>query len=117
MVKKIVINNSINHLKRIKNTKPKNYSKPEIHLYIYIYIEEEIDTLFALNTNETNSQIAKVLKTLQLLTSGYKTILTLYNIIGFDLQEIESILQINNQNCRTMLTRAKESLKLKMTEK
>jgi RNA polymerase sigma-70 factor (ECF subfamily) len=114
MVKKIVINKSINHLK-----KNKKYQTEELFetRNSPIYIEEEIDTLFALNTNETNSQIAKVLKTLQLLTSGYKTILTLYNIIGFDLQEIESILQINNQNCRTMLTRAKESLKLKMTEK
>ncbi|MFT7352284.1 MAG: RNA polymerase sigma factor (sigma-70 family), partial [Flavobacterium sp.] len=67
--------------------------------------------------SQSNSQITKILQTLQQLKPNYKTILTLYYIEGFDLQEIEAILQINNQNCRTMLTRAKQSLKIKMTEK
>lgn len=113
-LKKIVINKSINHLKKNKKFQTEELSETKS---TPIYIEEEIDYLFTSNASQSNSQIIKILQTLQQLKPNYKTILTLFYIEGFDLQEIAAILQINNQNCRTMLTRAKQSLKIKMTEK
>jgi RNA polymerase sigma-70 factor (ECF subfamily) len=112
-LKRIVINKSINHLKKNKKYQTEELSDTK---NTPIYIEEEIESLFEINESETKTKTAKILQTLNLLKSNYKTILTLYYIEGFDLEEIESILQINNQNCRTMLTRAKQSLKIKMIE-
>ena len=112
-LKRIVINKSINHLKKNKKFITTQLSETKS---TPIYIEEEIDALFTLNATCTKSQTSKILQTLNQLKFNYKTILTLYYIEGFDLEEIESILQISNQNCRTMLTRAKQSLKIKMIE-
>ena len=112
-LKRIVINKSINHIKKNKKFQTEELTETK---NTPIYIDEEIDNLFATNASQSKSQLTKILQTLQQVKPNYKTILTLYYIEGFDLQEIEAILQINNQNCRTMLTRAKQSLKIKMTE-
>ena len=58
----------------------------------------------------------QILKTMQSLKSNYKIILTLFFIEGFDLEEISSILNISNENCRTTMSRAKESLRKKLNE-
>jgi RNA polymerase sigma-70 factor (ECF subfamily) len=50
------------------------------------------------------------------LKSNYKIILTLFFIEGYDLEEISSILNISNENCRTMMSRAKERLRKKLNE-
>jgi RNA polymerase sigma-70 factor (ECF subfamily) len=43
-------------------------------------------------------------------------ILTLFFIEGYDQEEITDILGINYGNCRTLLSRAKESLRNKLQE-
>ena len=43
-------------------------------------------------------------------------ILTLFYIEGFDHEEISEILKISATNCRTTLSRAKESLRKKLEE-
>ena len=55
-----------------------------------------------------------VLKTIQNLKPNYKIILTLFFIEGYDLEEITQILNISYENCRTMMSRAKESLRTKL---
>ena len=57
-----------------------------------------------------------VLKTIQSLKPNYKIILTLFFIEGYDLEEITGLLNITNENCRTMMSRAKESLRNKMSQ-
>ena len=67
-------------------------------------------------TSYTNLKAEKILETIQSLKSNYKIILTLFFIEGYDLEEITSILNISNENCRTMMSRAKESLRKKLTQ-
>ena len=103
-LKKIVINTSINELK--KTTKYQTDSLSEnIEIFDLDYDDENYDDLKASN----------VLKTMQDLKSNYKIILTLFFIEGYDLEEIAFILNISNENCRTMMSRAKESLRKKLT--
>ena len=53
---------------------------------------------------------------MQGLKPNYKVILTLFFIEGYDLEEISGILNISNENCRTTMSRAKESLRKKANE-
>ena len=43
-------------------------------------------------------------------------VLTLFYIEGYDSQEISEILKISYSNCRTTLSRAKDSLRKKLEE-
>jgi RNA polymerase sigma factor (sigma-70 family) len=60
-----------------------------------------------------DKKVEHVLEKLNELKPNYKIILTLFYIEGFDTEEITEILKITDNNCRTMLSRAKESLKNK----
>jgi RNA polymerase sigma factor (sigma-70 family) len=105
-LKKIVINTSINELKKSNK----------------FQFESLSETTDVIESNETESQIytelkaQQILQTIQSLKSNYKIILTLFFIEGYDLKEITSILNISNENCRTMMSRAKESLRKKLHE-
>jgi len=56
----------------------------------------------------------KVLQVMDELKSNYKQILTLHLIEGMDNEEICEIMEISNGTCRTMLSRAKDSLRTKI---
>ena len=102
-LKKIVINKSINELKKSKayqtETLSDNYEKIEL-------TDDELTF--------TNQKAAHVLKTIQSLKPNYKIILTLFFIEGYDLEEITELLKISYENCRTTMSRAKESLRKKL---
>lgn len=105
-LKKIVVNRSINELKKNSN-----------------YQTEILDENFELvDPNEEESlsvnslKAEQVLKIMQGLKPNYKVILTLFFIEGYDLEEISDILNISNENCRTTMSRAKESLRKKANE-
>ena len=104
-LKKIVINTSINELK-----KSNKYQFESLDDTSEVYdFEDEFENYSALKAES-------VLKTIQSLKSNYKIILTLFFIEGYDLEEISSILNISNENCRTMMSRAKERLRKKLNE-
>lgn len=105
-LKKIVINTSINELK-----KSNKYQMESLSDSIEI---EDLNTEDTINYNALKAE--QVLHSIQSLKSNYKIILTLFFIEGYDLEEITSILSISNENCRTMLSRAKESLRKKINE-
>ena len=102
-LKKIVINKSINELKKSKayqtETISDNFEKVD---------DAENEISF------TNQKAENVLKTIQNLKPNYKVILTLFFIEGYDLEEITEILKISYENCRTTMSRAKESLRKKL---
>lgn len=105
-LKKIVIHNSINELKKI-NKHPFEIITEHVH--------EEIEETF--ETESWNKLKANhVLKIMQELKPNYKLILTLFFIEGYDLEEITTILSISNENCRTTMSRAKASFRKKYTE-
>lgn len=105
-LKKIVINNSINELK--KSTK---YRIEPLDENTEIEDDSDEETI-----SYSSIKAEKILETIQSLKSNYKIILTLFFIEGYDLEEITSILNISNENCRTMMSRAKESLRKKLTQ-
>ena len=104
-LKKIVINKSINELK-----KSKAYSTEPLADHFEKVEEAESDLSF------TNQKAEHVLKTIQSLKPNYKIILTLFFIEGYDQEEISEILNISYANCRTTLSRAKDSLRKKLEE-
>ncbi|MCZ8198708.1 MAG: RNA polymerase sigma factor [Flavobacterium sp.] len=103
-LKKIVVNNSIDEYKKV--------SKHQIER-----LDENTEVIDDSNDNGISYNELKaesVLKTIQSLKPNYKIILTLFFIEGYDLEEITQILNISYENCRTMMSRAKESLRTKL---
>lgn len=105
-LKKIVINTSINQLKKTSKYQVESLSE---NTEIIEYNDDE-----TISYNQLKAE--HVLKTIQNLKPNYKIILTLFFIEGYDLEEITSILNISNENCRTMMSRAKDSLRKKLNE-
>lgn len=105
-LKKIVVNRSINELKKNSNYQTECLSE---NFEVVDPNEEE-----SLSVNSLKAE--QVLKIMQGLKPNYKVILTLFFIEGYDLEEISGILNISNENCRTTMSRAKESLRKKANE-
>lgn len=102
-LKKIVVNTSINSLRKSNKYQFESLNK-NIEVVDFIEETENVSELTAKN----------ILNSIQSLKTNYKIILTLFYIEGYDLEEITGILNITNENCRTMMSRAKESLRKKL---
>ena len=63
----------------------------------------------------TEQMAQKVLETLNQLKDSYRISLTLHLIEGYDYEEICEITGMSYGNCRTTISRAKESLRKKLT--
>ncbi|HMC00879.1 MAG TPA: RNA polymerase sigma factor [Flavobacteriaceae bacterium] len=105
-LKRIVINNSIYHYK--KNSKYQNVPFDNV-LY-----KVETDQSIGSDNGLTNLKVQQVLKAIKELKDNYSIALTLYLIEGYDYEEISEIMNISNANCRTIVSRAKESLRHKL---
>lgn len=105
-LKKIVIHNSINELKKINKYPFETFSENS---------NEEIEETFEI-ASWNDLKANQIFKIMQELKPNYKLILTLYFIEGYDLEEIASILSLSNENCRTTMSRAKASLRKKYIE-
>ena len=75
-------------------------------------VEDTSADVYKNDVSEKKAQ--KVLEAMSLLKDNYRVSLTLYLIEGYDYEEISEILHISNANCRTMISRAKESLRKKL---
>lgn len=105
-LKKIVVNKSIYLYK-------KQQRKEEIPIDTLLHKVEDNDGI-ASDQEFTSLQAQKVLQTLKTLKDNYRVSLTLHLIEGYDYEEICSILNISYANCRTTISRAKESLRRKL---
>lgn len=96
-LKKIVINKSINflNLKKIPLTTLDN------HEY---YLTNEVDQKYE------EQDIEKIKKGIELLPKGYKQIISLYMIEGYDHAEIGEILEISVSTSKSQFHRAKKKL-------
>ena len=103
-LKKIVINRSLDHLKKRKIK--------------FEEINEKTNQIvdYQMEIKEVNVQVIK--DAIQKLPDGYRVVLSLYLIEGYDHEEISEILGISNSNSRTQYLRAKNKLRelLKDTE-
>jgi RNA polymerase sigma-70 factor (ECF subfamily) len=105
-LKRIVINNSIYHYK-------KNSKYGDVPLDDVLYKVED-NSGIAENIEFTNLKVNQVLETMKSLKDNYRMGLTLHLIEGYDYEEICEIMNITNANCRTLISRAKESLRKKL---
>ncbi len=96
-LKRIVINKSINHLK-LKKIPVTPLDDHEYHI---------ADT-----TNETvqTNDISKIKQGINMLPNGYKQIINLYLIEGYDHLEISEILGITSSTSKSQYHRAKKKL-------
>ena len=108
-LKRIVVNNSIYHYKN--NSKIK-----EVPLDGMIYkIEDDYDGISE-DYEFTNLKAQEILNTMKLLKDSYRISLTLLLIEGYDYEEISEVMNISNANCRTLISRAKDSLRSKLRQ-
>ncbi|MDW5288629.1 RNA polymerase sigma factor [Formosa sp. PL04] len=105
-LKRIVVNNSIHHFN-------KNSKYEDVPFDAVMYKVE--DTYVNTEQDEDASEQAKqVLKTMNTLKDNYRIALTLHLIEGYDYEETSSIMDVSYANCRTTISRAKESLRQKL---
>ena len=106
-LKRIVINNSLAYYK-------KSAKKNEVPLDTVMY---KVEDSGGINESDQNKQkVYYVLQAMKTLKPNYNMSLTLHYIEGYDYEEICEIMDISYANCRTMISRAKDSLRKKMSQ-
>ena len=106
-LKRIVINQSITALNKSKKLAEVSYNDE---------LRNEQDSCGLVIDDYTNDKVKLVLNALKNLKENYRVCLTLHLIEGFDQEEIGEIMKISYGNCRTMISRAKESLRKKLQQ-
>lgn len=101
-LKQVVVNKSLNQLK-----KEKRFTSLELSS-----LKEEVDDGFW-NVEETKD-VNQIILAISDLKENYRVLLTLYYIEGYDYEEIVQITGLTPVNCRTLISRAKKSLRKKM---
>ncbi|MGB5170295.1 RNA polymerase sigma factor [Eudoraea sp.] len=107
-LKRIVVNKSIYHYRAQKK-------KNERGLDDILYKVEDNDEV-SVDHGRTEQLAQKVMDTMGHLKENYRVSLTLHLIEGYDYEEVCSIMNISYANCRTTISRAKESLRKKMKQ-
>ncbi len=105
-LKKIVVNKSLVYYRNRRK-------KKEVSLDSTLYKVGDNDVTEA-DHSDTEQLAQKVLKTMETLKDNYRVSLTLHLIEGYDYEEICSLMDISYANCRTMISRAKDSLRKKL---
>lgn len=98
-LKKIVINKSINLLRKRKAVLVE--MDAEVH---------DVSDNEPVNEDEMQYKVEEVKKMITKLPDGYRTVLTLYLLEGYDHEEISQILSISHNTVRTQYVRAKQKL-------
>lgn len=95
-LKRIIVNKCINHLK-----------KKKIDLTLYDTLPPVIDE----EEEATEYETGKIFKGIEMLPDGYRIILTLYLLEGYDHAEISQILGISESTSKSQYSRAKDKLR------
>ncbi|WP_207428492.1 RNA polymerase sigma factor [Pedobacter sp. SYSU D00535] len=99
-IKQIVINKSISQLRKRR--------------FEFINVDEanleELAEEDCVDEAELQLQVEQIRKAIQLLPDGYRIVLSLYLLEGYDHEEISHILKISENTSRTQLLRAKRKL-------
>lgn len=106
-LKKIVVNRSINAYNKSSRFQEVSYTDQLKHA-------EDDAVGIDQQEEQQNPRVRKLLKAMDDLKENYRIALTLHLIEGYDHEEICEILDISYANCRTTISRAKESLRKKI---
>ena len=102
-LKKIVVNRSLDYLKKRK-VQFEEINERTAQISDYQMETKEVD-------------VQKIKDAVQDLPDGYRVVLSLYLIEGYDHDEISQILEISNSSSRTQLLRAKNKLRTILKDK
>ena len=102
-LKRIVVNNSLNTYNKVKKL---NETPIEDHLY---RIEDEDEGMAEADLSSTKAK--EVIAAMNLLKDNYRQSLSLHLVEGYDYEEMSTIMNTSYANCRTMVSRAKDSLR------
>ncbi len=109
-LKRIVVNNSIAHYN-------KTIKQNEVPLETVMYkIEDDNDDNGIDESNHNTKKVKQIMSVMKTLKPNYSLGLSLHLIEGYDYEEICGIMDISYANCRTLISRAKESLRQKLTQ-
>lgn len=100
-LKKILVNKCINHIRKKK---------------IDLKLTEELPDSAADEDEETVYDISGIIKGIEDLPDGYRIILTLYLLEGYDHAEIAQILGISESTSKSQYSRAKDRLRNQLTK-
>jgi RNA polymerase sigma factor (sigma-70 family) len=104
-LKRIVINRSLTELKK-KN------KLQEVKLEVVDRgLQQEEEEFAEKDVNYDKLKVKEVTEAMSKLKDKYRMILSLSLIEGYDNDEIATIMNISNQNCRTTISRAKSRLR------
>lgn len=103
-IKRIVINNCINHLKkrRITFEDMSNIAEPPSEVIVEV--------------SDSCISVARIKSALSKLSVGYRTVFTLYAIEGYDHSEIAEVMGITESTSKSQYHRAKIKLKSILSE-
>jgi len=104
-LKKIVINRSLNHLK-----------KQKIHFQSLEEIYEEPFTQVNDEIEKSSFEIERIRRTIPKLPDGFRLVFSLYLIEGYDHKEIASIMGITESTSKSQYNRAKKKLRQLLLE-
>lgn len=105
-LKRIVINNSIQYYNQSSK-----YQDVPLDDVMY-KVEDEQG--FVDDDELITTKASKIIETMKDLKENYRVGLSLHLIEGYDYDEISEILNISHGNCRTLISRAKDSLRQKL---
>lgn len=103
-IKRIVINNCINQLKKRK------VSFELLHDH-YDYAEEEAVEEVA----DSSMTVEKIKSAMGELSDGYRTVFSLYLLEGYDHSEIAEILGVSEATSKSQFSRAKAKMRMLLT--
>ncbi|MGB0981534.1 MAG: RNA polymerase sigma factor [Winogradskyella sp.] len=106
-LKRIVVNNSIAHYN-------KTIKQNEVPLETVLFKVEDNNGIE--NSTVNHQKVKQILMVMKTLKPNYSLSLSLHLIEGYDYEEICDIMNISYANCRTLISRAKESLRQKLIQ-
>ncbi len=106
-LKRIVVNNSIGNYN-------KTSKRNEVSLETVLYKVEDDNGIE--ESNQNHEKVKHIMNVMKTLKPNYSLGLSLHLIEGYDYEEICDIMDISYANCRTLISRAKESLRKKLMQ-
>ncbi|MDP5082174.1 MAG: RNA polymerase sigma factor [Winogradskyella sp.] len=106
-LKRIVVNNSIGYYNKTSKNK-------EVPLDTVLYKIEDDNGIEEHSHND--KKVKQIMEAMKTLKPNYNLGLSLHLIEGYDYDEICEIMEISYANCRTLISRAKESLRKKIIQ-
>ena len=100
-LKRILINKCINHLQKKR---------------IDLTLTDELPNIGYEEEDETVYDISKITRGIEMLPDGYRVILSLYLLEGYDHSEIAQILGISESTSKSQYSRAKEKLRSQLAK-